>query len=65
VFVREYGFTTTEHDPERPWIVLGRAHRTTTLEDEESFFEWATENWPAPRWTVEFDPWALTPGSPR
>jgi hypothetical protein len=62
MFVCEYGFTVTEHDPERPWIVLARAHRTITLDDEASFFEWAAENWPAPRWTVELDPWQLAPG---
>jgi hypothetical protein len=62
--VREYGFTITEHDLERPWIVLGRTHRTITLEDGASFFDWVAENWPAPRWTVELDPWALAPESP-
>jgi hypothetical protein len=61
----EYGFTLTEHDRERPWIVIGRAHHKVTLEAEESFFQWVAENWPAPRWTVELDPWALTRGSER
>jgi hypothetical protein len=61
MFVREYDFTITEHDLDRPWIVLGREHRTVTLGDEESFFEWAAENWPAPRWTVELAPWQLAP----
>jgi hypothetical protein len=65
MFVREYGFTITEHDLERPWVVLGRTHRTITLDDEESFFEWAARNWPGPRWSVELDPWALVPGSRR
>jgi hypothetical protein len=63
--MREYGFTITEHDLERPWIVLGRRHDTITLTDEDSFFEWAAANWPRPRWTVEPDPWALTPEAPR
>jgi hypothetical protein len=59
--VPEYGFTLTEHNPERPWIVVGSEHRTITLEDRVSFFAWVHENWPAPRWTVELDPWALAP----
>jgi hypothetical protein len=27
VFVPEYGFTLTENDAARPWIVLGSDHR--------------------------------------
>jgi hypothetical protein len=65
MFVREYGFTVTERDPDRPWIVLDSEHRTVTLEDGVSFFEWSAEHWPAPRWTVELDPWQLSPAWPR
>jgi hypothetical protein len=61
MFVREYSFTLTEHDLEHPWIVLGSEHRTITLEDGVGFFEWAREQWPAPRWTIELDPWQLSP----
>jgi hypothetical protein len=32
-----------------------------TLEDDASFFEWAAENWPAPKWSVELDPYLLAP----
>jgi hypothetical protein len=63
--MREYGFTLTEHDPQRPWIVVGSEHRTITLADGTSFFEWAHEHWPTPRWSIELDPWALTQRSPR
>jgi hypothetical protein len=59
MFVLEYSFTVAEHDPERPWIVLGSDQHTITLDDGRSFFEWAHERWPAPRWTVELDPWQL------
>jgi hypothetical protein len=59
--VPEYRFTTTEHDPGRLWIVVGRQHQTVTLADGANFFEWAAERWPAPRWTVELDPWQLSP----
>jgi hypothetical protein len=65
MFVRRYDFTITEHDTERPWIVLGRERDTVALEDGLSFFEWAAERWPAPRWTVELDPWQLAPPWPQ
>ena len=65
MFVHEYSFTITEHEPERPWIVVDSEHRTITLEDGASFFAWAAERWPAPRWTVELDPWQLAPAWPR
>lgn len=47
----EYRFTITEHDPDRPWLVLGRDRQTVDLDPEVSFFEWAAEHWPAPRTT--------------
>ena len=31
--MREYGFTITEHDPDRPWMVLASEHRTIKLPD--------------------------------
>jgi len=65
VRVPELGYTVTEHDPERPWIVVGTSHGRVTLPDDTNFFTWAHENWPAPRWTVELDPWALGPEWPR
>jgi hypothetical protein len=52
----EYRFTLTEHDANRPWIVLSHDHRRATLDEGVSFFEWAHEQWPAPRWRVELDP---------
>jgi hypothetical protein len=57
----KYSYTVTEHDPERPWIVLGMSNGRVTLSDDVNFFEWARENWPAPRWTVQLDPWELSP----
>jgi hypothetical protein len=58
--VREWGFTVTEHDPERPWIVRGREHRTIELDDDASFFEWSRQHYPRERFTVELDPWTLS-----
>jgi hypothetical protein len=62
MFVREYGFTITEHDPERPWMVLSSEHRTIKLPHGRDFFTWAREQWPAPHWSVQLDPWQLAPG---
>ena len=56
-----YGFTVTEHDSARPWIVVGREHRTVELDDGVVFFDWARERWPRPRWSFELDPWQLAP----
>jgi hypothetical protein len=57
----EYSFTVTEHDPARPWIVIGRERQTVELDaGDEGFFVWAHEQFPAPRWTVQLDPWQLT-----
>ncbi len=61
----EYSFTLTEHDLEKPWLVLSQEHRTTPLDDSVSFFEWAHERWPGSRWSVELDPWQLGPGLAR
>lgn len=61
MFVREYSFTATEHDPETPWIVLSSEHLTVKLPDGSDFFEWARGQWPAPRWSIQLDPWQLTP----
>jgi hypothetical protein len=63
--VPEYGYTLTNHDPGRPWLVVGRQHRTVTLEADANFFEWAHDTWPAPRWSVELDPWEMSPTQPR
>jgi hypothetical protein len=55
----EYRYTVTEHDPEKPWLVLGSSRGAVTLGDAASFFEWAAEHWPAPQWSVELDPYQL------
>jgi hypothetical protein len=58
--MREFCFTITEHDPNRPWIVVGCQHRAVRLDEGVSFYNWAHERWPEPRWTVQLDPWQLT-----
>jgi hypothetical protein len=62
MFVSKLGFTLTEHNPDKPWIVVGRQHCTVELDEGQNFFEWARDRWPAPRRTVELDPWAPSLG---
>jgi hypothetical protein len=47
----------TEHDPDRPWIVVGTGWHVIELKAGENFFDWANRMWPAPRFSVELDPW--------
>jgi hypothetical protein len=55
----EFTYTLTEHDPDRPWIVVGSEHYLVTLDANENFFRWARDRWPEPRWSIELDPWQL------
>jgi hypothetical protein len=59
VRVRKFAFTVTEHEADRPWIIRGREHRTVELDDGVQFFDWAWQEWPPGRFTVELDPWQL------
>jgi hypothetical protein len=59
VFVPDWSYTVTEHDPEQRWLVLGREPHTVTLDADENFFLWARERWPEPRWSVELGPFQL------
>jgi len=61
MFVPDYDYTVTEHDPEQPWIVVGTSHAQVALPDDVNFYAWAHEHWPAPRWSVQLDPWQLSP----
>ncbi len=42
-------------------MVLASEHRTIKLPNGMDFFAWAHEQRPAPRWSVELDPWQLSP----
>ena len=59
--MRAFTFTIIERDAARPWIVVGQEHRSVELEDGIDFIRWAREQWPEPRWTIELDPWQLSP----
>jgi len=50
--------------PPCPNLAVPAAERTRLAGDPE-FFEWAAEQWPAPRWSVEVDPWQLSPAWPQ
>jgi hypothetical protein len=63
--IPEYHFTATEHDADRPWIVYGSQHHSVTLDEAMGFFEWVHDHFPPPRWSVELDPYQLSPGGPR
>lgn len=59
--MREYRYTVAEHEPGRPWIVIGDIrHLIVQLEDSENFYEWAAQTWPRTRYEVQLDPWQLT-----
>ena len=55
-FVRLVSFSVTEHDPRKPWLVLGTTQHTAQLDEETDFFSWAAERWPANRFTVQLAP---------
>jgi len=58
----QYSYTVVEHEPNRPWLVVGSHHRSVELPDDQDFFGWAAQEWPADRFTVQLDPWALSEG---
>ena len=60
--VPTYSYTVAEHDPVKPWLVLGPLRRMTVdLDPDENFFEWAELAWPRVHYTVTLDPWQLSP----
>lgn len=58
--MREYGYTVTEHDPDRQWIVRDQRHETVKLDHGASFFEWAAGQYPPEHFTVELVPGQAT-----
>jgi hypothetical protein len=59
--VREYSFSLTTYDPDRPWIVLRREHSTVQLADGVDFGVWARQTYPDAQTTVELDPQTQQP----
>jgi hypothetical protein len=42
-------------------VIVGSGRHRVELEAGIDFYEWVGEQWPADRFTVELDPWSLTP----
>lgn len=59
--MREFGFSVTEYDAARPWIIVQSRHEVVELADDVSFYVWAAERYPSPRFAVQVDPWELSP----
>lgn len=56
-----YSYTVAEHDPDRPWIVVGEIrHLSVELGTSINFFEWAGQEWPGPHYAVQLDPYQLS-----
>ena len=48
-FVRSYGFRVTEHDPERPWVIVRSGRHRVELEADIDFYEWVRKQTMASR----------------
>ena len=58
--MRTWTYTLTEHQPDKPWLVVSvKRGMTIELEDGANFFEWSHQQWPADRYSVELDPYQL------
>lgn len=49
-------YTLFEHDPDKPWLIADVSHHTIDLPDAGEFAEWARDQWPTPRYTVDLEP---------
>ena len=59
--MRTWNFSVTEYDPTKPWLIVSvRRGMTVELDDEIPFTDWAHDEWPSPRYSVELDPWDLS-----
>ena len=61
VRMRRYGFQLTEHDEKKPWLIVSKRHEEMKLPDDESFFRWTAQNYPRSRYSIDVDPWTLSP----
>ena len=50
-----YSYKLTEHDPERPWIVLSTARDSVELPEGQDFYAWAKERYPGKRFRVDLE----------
>lgn len=57
MFVPVFRYTVREHDPVRPWLVIGDAqHLEVELTSAGAFAAWASERWPSESFTAILDP---------
>jgi hypothetical protein len=56
--VRSYSFRVIEHDSKPARIIMG-PDAIRSSEAGIDFYQWAREQWPPGRFTVELDPWSL------
>jgi hypothetical protein len=57
MFVTEVRYTVLEHDPLRPWVVLGETrHLVVDLPSIDEFGAWARQRYPRDRYTVQLVP---------
>jgi hypothetical protein len=57
-FVPLFSYTVTEYDLSKPWLVICTGRHQVELADAHAFLDWARERWPAPRYSVQLDPWS-------
>ena len=57
MFAMVFRYIVIEHDPARPWLVVGDAqHLEVELTSAGAFAAGASERWPPDRFTVTLDP---------
>jgi hypothetical protein len=54
---RAWTYRATRHDPGKPWIIVETTElQSIDLADGANFWEWASEHWPGPEWSVTLEP---------
>ena len=54
--MRTWTYTLTEHEPDKPWLVVSvRRGMTVELEDHADFFEWSQQQWSSDCYLVELE----------
>ena len=59
--MKTYSFTLTEYERGKPWLIRATGRQSVQLPDDQDFYTWALEQWPADRYRVALDRPPLTP----
>jgi hypothetical protein len=59
--MRRYGFQLTEHDEQKPWLILSQRHEEVELPGDAAFYSWIAKHYPNSRYSVDPDPWTMSP----